>query len=142
MRNAVGFLGNWRGRLIEDAAALRRHDPSREIILRRHQFADFARRLTTCPPILTDTKRKRFERAEKILAVLGPDATLQRGYTITTDVDGNVIRSITSVQHKMRLRTRVSDGEIESTVTEEQARGAGERLVEKAKPVAGATQPT
>ncbi|PYK42210.1 MAG: hypothetical protein DME46_11925 [Verrucomicrobia bacterium] len=117
-------------------------DPSREIILRRHQFADFARRLTTCPPILTDTKRKRFERAEKILAVLGPDATLQRGYTITTDVDGNVIRSITSVQHKMRLRTRVSDGEIESTVTEEQARGAGERLVEKAKPVAGATQPT
>src|SRR6185436_3962150 len=29
-RNATGFVVNWRSRLTEDGAALRRHDPSRE----------------------------------------------------------------------------------------------------------------
>src|SRR5881394_2267716 len=47
-RNATGFLGNWRSRLTEDVAALRRQDPSREIVLRRSPFAEFARRLVTC----------------------------------------------------------------------------------------------
>src|SRR5207244_12516907 len=70
-RNAMGFLGNWRGRLAENTAALRRHDPSREIILRRSRFAEFARRLATCPPQLVNTMRSRFERAEKRLDVLG-----------------------------------------------------------------------
>src|SRR6266404_846461 len=76
-RNAVGFLVNWRGRLTEDVAALRRHDPSREIVLRRSRFAELARRLATCPPQLAGTMRRRSEGAEKILAVLGPDATLR-----------------------------------------------------------------
>jgi exodeoxyribonuclease VII large subunit len=67
--------GNWRGRLAENAAALRRHDPTREITLRRSRFAEFARRLATCSPQLVNTMRRRFERAEKILAVIGPDAT-------------------------------------------------------------------
>src|SRR5207244_10553581 len=43
-RSAVGFLGNWRGRLAENTAALRRHDPSREIVLRRSRLTEFARR--------------------------------------------------------------------------------------------------
>src|SRR5439155_1705054 len=51
-RNAAGFLGSWRGRLAENAAALRRHDPSREIVLRRSRLSELARRLITCPPQL------------------------------------------------------------------------------------------
>src|SRR5437764_7690318 len=69
-RSAVGFLGNWRGRLAQNTAALRRHDPLREIVLRRSRFAEFERRLATCPPQLLATTRKSFERAEKILGVL------------------------------------------------------------------------
>jgi len=115
-RNATGFLGNWRNRLMENAAALRRHDPSREIILRRSRFAEFARRLATCPPQLLSTTRKRFERAEKILAVLGPDATLRRGYSMTMDAKGDLVRSLTQVKRGARLRTRVTDGTIESDV--------------------------
>src|SRR5438132_6724448 len=68
-RNAMGFLGNWRSRLAEDVAALRRHDPSREMVLRRSRFAEFARRLATCPQQLGNTMRRRCEGAEKILAV-------------------------------------------------------------------------
>jgi exodeoxyribonuclease VII large subunit len=115
-RSATGFLGNWRGRLAENTAALRRHDPLREIVLRRSRFAELARRLATCPPQLVNTMRKRFERAEKILAVVGPDATLRRGYTMTMDATGNLVRSVTQVKRGDRIQTRVTDGAIESDV--------------------------
>ena len=115
-RSTTEFLGNWRGRLAGNAAALRRHDPSREIILRQSRFAEVARRLRACPPQLVSTMRRRFERAEKILAVLGPDATLRRGYSVTTDANGELIRSVTQLKRGDRLRTRVTDGAIESDV--------------------------
>src|SRR6184192_3761487 len=66
-RSATGFLGSWRSRLAENAAALRRHDPSREIVLRRSRFAELARRLITCPPHLADAMRRRFERTERAM---------------------------------------------------------------------------
>jgi exodeoxyribonuclease VII large subunit len=53
---------------------------------------------------------------EKILRVLGPEATLGRGYSITTDVEGNLVRSISAIHPKMKIRTRVSDGEFDSKV--------------------------
>ena len=64
-----------------------------------------------------DNARERFQRADAILRVLGPDATVRRGYSITTDSDGKLIRSIASVRPKMRIRTRVSDGEFGSDVS-------------------------
>jgi exodeoxyribonuclease VII large subunit len=115
-RNAVGFVGSWRGRLAENAAAFRRHDPSREIILRRNRFAEIARRLAACPAHLTAAMRRRFERSEKVLAVLGPDATLGRGYSMTMNARGDLVRSLTQVKRGDRLRTRVTDGTIESDV--------------------------
>jgi exodeoxyribonuclease VII large subunit len=115
-RNATGFVVNWRNRLAENAAALRRHDPSREIVLRRSRFAELARRLAACPPQLVGTARRKFERAEKILAVLGPQATLRRGYSMTMDAKGNLVRSVTQVKGGDRIHTRVTDGAIESNV--------------------------
>jgi exodeoxyribonuclease VII large subunit len=64
-----------------------------------------------------DHARERFQRADAILRVLGPDATLRRGYSITTDGDGKLIRSVASVRPKMKIRTRVSDGEFGSDVS-------------------------
>jgi exodeoxyribonuclease VII large subunit len=51
-----------------------------------------------------------------MLRVLGPDATLRRGYSITTNEQGEIIRAITAVRTKMKIRTRVSDGEFSSEV--------------------------
>ncbi len=63
-----------------------------------------------------DNARQRFQRAEGILRVLGPDATLQRGYSITRDTEGNVIRAVRDVRSRMKIRTRVTDGEFGSEV--------------------------
>src|SRR2546421_9784710 len=115
-RNATGFVVNCRSRLTENAVALRRHDPSREIVLRRSRFAEFSRRLATCPQQLVNTMRRRFEHAEKILAVVGPDATLRRGYSLTLNATGNLVRSVTQVKRGDRIHTRVTDGAIKSNV--------------------------
>jgi exodeoxyribonuclease VII large subunit len=48
--------------------------------------------------------------------VLGPDATLLRGYTMTLDAAGNLVRSVTQVKRGDRIHTRVTDGAIESNV--------------------------
>jgi exodeoxyribonuclease VII large subunit len=58
--------------------------------------------------------KQRFARIGGILRVLGPDATLHRGYSITTNERGKVIRTVASIRPRMKIRTRVSDGEFGS----------------------------
>jgi exodeoxyribonuclease VII large subunit len=115
-RTAARLIGNWRARLGENAAALRRHDPSREILLRRSRFSDVARRLVTCPPQLVEKMRRDFERAGKILALLWPDATLRRGYSITRSASGRVVRNCCEIQPGDKLHTNLAHGSIDSTV--------------------------
>jgi exodeoxyribonuclease VII large subunit len=65
---------------------------------------------------LIENARHRFSRIEGILRVLGPDATLRRGYSITMNDRGQIIRTTAVVRPKMKIRTRVSDGEFGSEV--------------------------
>jgi len=96
--------------------ALQARSPARELTLRRNRFADLHRRLVACPGHLLENAKHRFQRIEGILRVLGPDATLRRGYSITTTESGQIIRTIAAVRPKMKIRTRVSDGEFSSEV--------------------------
>jgi len=72
--------------------------------------------LIACPPRLLENATHRFGHIEGILRVLGPDATLRRGYSITMNERGKIIRTITAVRPKMKIRTRVSDGEFGSEI--------------------------
>jgi exodeoxyribonuclease VII large subunit len=85
-------------------------------MLRRNRFADLHRRLVTCPARLLENARHRFYHIEGMLRVLGPDGTLRRGYSITMNDRGQIIRTIEVVRPKMKIRTRVSDGEFGSEV--------------------------
>jgi exodeoxyribonuclease VII large subunit len=97
-------------------AALQPRKLSGELMMRRNRFADLQRRLIACPARLMENARHRFTRVEGVLRVLGPDATLRRGYSITTNERGQIVRTITAVGTKMRIRTRVSDGEFSSEI--------------------------
>ena len=68
-------------------------------------------------PRLLENAQQRFHRVESILRVLGPEATLRRGYSITTDAAGNVVQTITAVRPGSRIKTRVADGTFGSEVT-------------------------
>lgn len=96
--------------------SLQARSPVREVMMRRDRFADLHRRLGACPARLIENARHRFSRIEAILCVLGPDATLSRGYSITMDDRGQIIRTTAVVKSKTKIRTRVSDGEFDSKV--------------------------
>jgi exodeoxyribonuclease VII large subunit len=53
---------------------------------------------------------------EALLQTLSPEATLARGYSITFDVEGRVVRSAKGLQSGAGIRTRFSEGEAESIV--------------------------
>ena len=119
LRRCLGHkVENYRRGLVQMVAALQARSPIRELMLRRHRFGDLRRRFSELPPRVIENARHRFKRTEGILRVLGPDATLRRGYSITTNERGEVIRTVASVRPKMKIRTRVRDGEFESNVTD------------------------
>src|SRR6266566_3054757 len=107
-------VDNYKRGLMHLASALQARSPAREIGIRRNRFVDLRRRLNTSPLRLVENAKQRFVRTEGILRVLGPNATLRRGYSITMNEQGKIIRTITAVRPKMKIRTRVSDGEFSS----------------------------
>src|SRR5947208_9741707 len=109
-------IDSYKRGLLHITAALRARSPARGLMLRRNRLADLHRRLVASPVRLLENAKHRFRQMEGILRVLGPDATLCRGYSITTDESGNVIRTVAVVHPRMKIRTRVSDGEFGSDV--------------------------
>ena len=103
--------------LIHITRALQARSPARELMMRRNRLVDLHRRLIASPERLLENARHRFRRIGGILRVLGPEATLRRGYSITMNERGKIIRTIAVVRPKMKIRTRVSDGEFGSEVS-------------------------
>jgi exodeoxyribonuclease VII large subunit len=109
-------IDSYKRGLLHIAAALQARSPTRELIMRRNRLVDLHRRLVASPGRLLENARHSFQHMEGILRVLGPDATLRRGYSITTNERGKIIRTIAAVRPDMKIRTRVSDGEFGSEV--------------------------
>src|SRR6266705_2730556 len=112
-------IDSYKRSLLHITAALQARSPARELMMRRNRFADLHRRLVASPGRLLENARHRFRHIEGILRVLGPDATLRRGYSITMNERGKIIRTIAAVRPKMKIRTRVSDGEFGSEILSE-----------------------
>ncbi len=109
-------IDNYKRGLLHIARALQARSPARELLMRRDRFVDLHRRFIASRVRAVENAKRRFAQIEGILRVLGPDATLRRGYSITTDDRGEVIRTVAAVHPRMKIRTRVSDGEFGSDV--------------------------
>jgi exodeoxyribonuclease VII large subunit len=110
-------IDSYKRALLHIMAALQARSPARELMMRRNRFIDLHRRLVASAGRLLENATHRFRRIEGILHVLGPDATLRRGYSLTMNERGKIIRTITAVRPKMKIRTRVSDGEFGSEIS-------------------------
>jgi exodeoxyribonuclease VII large subunit len=117
-RRLKQFVIDARAALSSRMQSLQTHDPKRDLVARRTSLADLHRRFAAQAPRLLQNAQERFRRVEGILRVLGPEATLRRGYSITTDATGNVIQTATAVRRGSRIKTRVADGAFDSEVVE------------------------
>lgn len=115
-RQVARNIDSLRGQLRDAALAVRAKSPSQELATRRAKLVDLTRRFSTLPKRCFDDAQQRFRRTEAILRVLGPDATLRRGYSITTNAAGEIIQTVAAVRPKMKIRTRLRDGEFGSAV--------------------------
>lgn len=109
-------IDSYKRALFHALQALQGRSPARELMIRQNRADDLQRRLVACPRRLIENAKHRFGSVEAILRVLGPEATLRRGYSITVNDRGQIIRTTTAVTPKMKIRTRVSDGEFGSEV--------------------------
>ncbi|MEA3193482.1 MAG: exodeoxyribonuclease large subunit [Betaproteobacteria bacterium] len=100
---AAQGLDGWARRLVHPAARLAAH---RDRVLQLNARLAFA--LAHC----VHRSASRLERLQAALAGLDPTAVLARGYSITYDAAGSVLRDAANVKEGERVRARLAQGEL------------------------------
>lgn len=108
-------------RLAEARANHRAHHPLRILERREERVALLKRQLLRLTGEALADREKQLGRAAGLLRTLGPESAFQRGFTVTLDEHGQLLRSTSALQPGQQLKTRFADGEIASIVTEPQA---------------------
>jgi exodeoxyribonuclease VII large subunit len=73
-------------------------------------------RLTTRPRVALDRQKQILEMRASTLRLLDPATTLARGWSITRDAQGNIVKSINDVSLGDVLTTALANGSISSRV--------------------------
>jgi exodeoxyribonuclease VII large subunit len=117
-RQRFADLRLWLG---ERAASLREHRPDQIIRLRRETLANTAAQLAQRFAHAFQRRRERLERLGGHLRLLSPEATLQRGYSITTAADGALVTAPAQLRPGDRIKTQTTGGSFAATVLPDQA---------------------
>jgi len=109
-------LEQLRGALVEMRGRLRALHPQVRLEMSRQSLARAAERLEAAVNIGLDSRRRRFERLEVALKAYSPESTLERGYSITLDREGNLVDSAKAVQRDDEITTVLKGGKLTSVV--------------------------
>ncbi|HEY9032651.1 MAG TPA: exodeoxyribonuclease VII large subunit [Pseudomonadales bacterium] len=90
--------------------------PQRTLTLARRQLQQLTDALHHLMERQLADQHLRLASQAQMLDAVSPLATLQRGYSITSDADGHIIRTIDKIRPGDLLRTRLQDGNILSIV--------------------------
>lgn len=85
---------------------------------RRRNLENLRERLSAAQTHQISLKKQRFIGFTSKLDALSPLKVLTRGYALTQQVDGTVIRSVRQVKTEDRIRVTLADGSITAKVTE------------------------
>ena len=113
-RSFRAALQQLQSRLDEKSCCLRLSGPQHALELRTQLLQSWREKIEDLLCCQRERWHARLQASESLLRVLGPAATLARGYTITLNARGEVVRSVGSIQPGERLVTRLSDGEFTS----------------------------
>ncbi len=97
------------------AARVAQFRPHQVLLRKRGDLDGLAARLRLCcTHALTNGGKVLAEKAAR-LRLLGPQAVLERGYTVTLDAHGKLLSSAAAVASGSKLETRFHDGSVRST---------------------------
>jgi exodeoxyribonuclease VII large subunit len=92
--------------------------PERWLQAKRGELAGLERRLHWLTLSRLDSCKNRIAEQVNFLRLLGPRQTLERGYSITLDVHGSVVRSVRTLKVGDPIHTKLAEGEVNSVVEE------------------------
>ena len=115
-RIPVQFLREKDGRLRHAAAVVAAHRPAARLAMLRETLSRSEILLGESIARGVLRRRERLISASALLAALSPEATLSRGFTITFDADGRIVRAAADLHPGEKICTRFQDGQIGSTV--------------------------
>jgi exodeoxyribonuclease VII large subunit len=86
------------------------------VAVAERRLADFDHRLLPSAKDALSRVERRLVAAESKLMLLDPSNPLKRGYSLTLDASGAIVRSVSAISPGDLLVTRLADGEVESRV--------------------------
>ena len=114
VRGANARVRERRAGLATLCARLARHSPGRIVGLHKTRLETLERRLRLATRAVLARRRSRVSELERALGAFGPQATLERGYSILLRNDGRrVVRDAGEVQTGERLHARLAKGALE-----------------------------
>ena len=115
MNQTRGMLDARKGRLDRSAQGVKHH--AQRLVQQGQQHVDNLQlRLGHESADLLKGHRARLERLQGQLNALSHQAVLERGYSISRNAKGDVLKDVTQVQSGERLRTELASGTIDSIV--------------------------
>ena len=109
-RGAVARVTNDRQRVSAWLARLRERRPDQMIALRQQSIHSLLARLCEMANRRAQTDALRLRRAAGMLRLLAPEATLERGYSVTMDRRGNILRSSSDIELGAEISTLLAGG--------------------------------
>ena len=83
---------------------------------KRGELAALKLRLTRIVLSSIEFRKNRAAELANFVRLLGPQQTLERGYSITVDANGHIIRSMLTLEEGDRIQTKLADGDVISVV--------------------------
>ena len=90
--------------------------PLRVIERRLERLASLRKDLTNLTAQRINSRSEQLKRMENMIRTLGPESAFKRGFSISMDLDGNILRSTKSARPGQTIRTRLIDGELISEI--------------------------
>lgn len=90
--------------------------PLRVIERRLEKLASLRKDLTNLTAHRINVRSEQLKRMENMIRTLGPESAFKRGFSISMDMDGNILRSTKSAKPGQTMRTRLIDGELISEI--------------------------
>jgi exodeoxyribonuclease VII large subunit len=111
----------WRGLdddLLHKQHTLERFHPAQLLNEAGHRTAMFEHRMNSVMKQRLEECKQRISSMQKLVKSLGPDATLERGFSLTVDSKGKVINDPQQVRVGDMLITKLAHGRVSSVVTQ------------------------
>lgn len=91
--------------------------PIRLLDRRGERIASLGKRLEQSATRQISAESEKLNRMKTLIRTLGPESAFNRGFSITMNADGKILRSIKQVKPGETLRTKLIDGEVSSTLS-------------------------